>query len=142
MTTTVEDLATWKRCMGGTPRSWLDVVLARGDDPWDLLANIYYFNEPPRYSRETWDAVRRSLKAEMDKTYKASDGSTWDVDGSYMPPIPLRGFDWCANEEGCEEGPYAYGATREACVDEIEVLIEERTEAPVSESDTNPKGTQ
>ena len=40
---------------------------------------------------------------------------------SYLyPPIPLRDHDWCAYLDGREEdGPYGWGATEQAAIDDL-----------------------
>lgn len=35
------------------------------------------------------------------------------------PPIPVRYYDWCAYFDGMEDGPYGWGPTREAAMQEI-----------------------
>jgi hypothetical protein len=52
---------------------------------------------------------------------------------SYVcPPIPVRGFDWCAHEDGCEEdGEYGWGETEEAAVKDFKQRYEEAEDEPL-----------
>lgn len=47
------------------------------------------------------------------------------------PPIPERGFDWCAYHEGDEERGYRYGwgATESEALDDLKRLDQEEAEA-------------
>jgi hypothetical protein len=43
------------------------------------------------------------------------------------PPIPCRGYDWCAYEDGEEEGAlYGWGRTEEEAIESFKMFCEER----------------
>lgn len=62
--------------------------------------------------------------------YTASDGSLWHVE-CICPPVPNRGFDWCASHEDYDGAPdsgdlrVVYGETAETCTAAVERHIAE-----------------
>lgn len=65
----------------------------------------------------------------MTLTYFAKDGSKWHLSYEH-PPVPNRGFDWCASHDDYDGAPdskddrMVFGETEQKCIAAIEEFVE------------------
>ncbi len=71
------------------------------------------------------------MNATTQNTYRDALGKVWTLSCD-CPPIPTRAYDWSATDQDYDGAPdsavrgrVAYGPTRDACIKDIERILEE-----------------